>query len=73
MLKVKKLKDIVKELELAIFGYDDNDDDDDDDNDDDDDDDDNDDDDGDDDDDEELEYEESIAERTKMKRQSKRN
>ena len=57
MLKVKNLKDIVKELELAIFGYDDNDDDDDD----------------DDDDDEELEYEESIAERTKMKRQSKRN
>ena len=46
-VKSENLKDIVKELEFAIFGYDDNDDD------------------------EELEYEESIAERTKMKRQNK--
>ena len=43
-VKSKNLKDIIKELELAIFGYDD---------------------------DEEPEYEESIAERTKMRRQNK--
>ena len=42
-VKNENLKDIVKDLEFAIFGHDD----------------------------EELEYEESIAERTKMRRQSK--
>ena len=42
-VKSENLKDIVKELELAIFGYDDK----------------------------ESEYEESIAERTKMRRQNK--
>ena len=62
-VKSENLKDIVKELELAIFGYnDDNDDDDDDD----------DDDDGDVDD-EEPKYEENIAERTKIRRQNKKN
>ena len=45
--KSENLKDIVKELERAIFGYDY------------------------DDDNEELKYEESIAERTKMRRQNK--
>ena len=61
-VKSENLKDIVKELELAIFGYnDDNDDDDDDD-----------DDDGDVDD-EEPKYEENIAERTKIRRQNKKN
>ena len=55
-VKSENLKDIVKELELAIFGYDyDYDDDDDD-----------------DDDDEEPKYEENIAERTKMRRQNKK-
>ena len=57
-VKSENLKDIVKELELAIFGYNDDDDDDD-----------NYDDDDDDDDDEEPKYEENIAERTKMRRQ----
>ena len=52
-VKSENLKDIVKELELAIFEYDDDYDDDDD----------------DDDDDEEPKYEENIAERTKMRRQ----
>ena len=46
-VKSENLKDIVKELERAIFGYDY------------------------DDDNEELKYEESIAERTKMRRQNK--
>ena len=46
-IKSKNLKDIVKELERAIFGYDY------------------------DDDNEEAKYEESIAERTKMRRQNK--
>ena len=43
-VKSKNLRDYIKELELAIFGHDD---------------------------DEELEYKESIAERTKMRRQNK--
>ena len=48
-VKSENLKDIVKKLELAIFGYDY------------------------DDDNEEQKYEESIAERTKMRRQNKKN
>ena len=55
-VKSENLKDIVKKLELAIFGYDDDDDDDDD-----------------NDGDEEPKYEENIAERTKMRRQNKKN
>ena len=60
-VKSENLKGIVKELELAIFGYNYDDDDGDDDDDDDDD--------YDDDDDKEPKYEENIAERKKMRRQ----
>ena len=56
-VKTENLKDIVKELELSIFGYDDDDDDDDDDY----------------DDYEEPKYEENIAERTKMRGKNKKN
>ena len=56
-VKSENLKDIVKKLELAIFGYEYDDDDDDDD---------------DDDNDEEPKYEENIVERTKMRRKNKK-
>ena len=58
-VKSENLKGIVKELDLAKFGYDCDDDDDDDDDD-------------DYDDDDEPKYEENIAERTKMRRQNKK-
>ena len=57
-VKSENLKDIVKKLELAIFGYDDDDHDDDDDD--------------DNVDDEQPKYEENIAGRTKMRRQNKK-